>query len=190
MDPTSSQHRLVAVALLIRIGLNIKSWADRIRTLISETLVVRLPPLTEALDPDERLYVAAIWRFCAATWLCDFLAAGAAREEGGDRVRSECLEGLLTVAPSLTAALEKLLEELQRVWFDTLKPGDSMGRRLKRVFEALRKAYVAVPKEPTPDSGEIVRRLAIEPISRSGLPEKISVRAEPTGRGPALSELR
>jgi hypothetical protein len=175
---TTGADRLIAVAGLCRIGLTVKSWAERMKELMSQALITPLPQLVTLSDPDERLYAASVWRFSKVEWLPAYLGACAVREEGSDRVRGECVQGLVHLSTDLTHALETVRMELAKIWFDTQRPGDSMGRRLKRLLESLRVAVVEESANFGPDAGEALRRLLAESLEKSGRPSKQSVTTE------------
>jgi len=53
------------------------------------------------------------------------LAAAAAEEEGSEKVRLECLEGLIGLASNLSMVVKELTPPIRRTSFQTEKPGDS-----------------------------------------------------------------
>jgi hypothetical protein len=154
--------RLLAVATLLRIAALIKPWTDRIVKGITSALAEPLPPLEVMADPDDRYYIATCWRVVARPWIKTYLAAGAVREDGSERVRLECMEGVLCLSVDLEAALIELVDPLRRLHFDTEQPGDSKMKRLRRVLAAMNLVFSTTPKEPGASAGACIRRVLIE----------------------------
>jgi hypothetical protein len=67
-----------------------------------------LPPLQDIVDPDDRFYVANIWRHVDHAWIPRFLAVAAIEEEGSEKVRSECMEGIIAMTPDLATTTRNL----------------------------------------------------------------------------------
>jgi hypothetical protein len=177
-DPTVQAERIIAITTLLRIGSGVRSWRDRIAEILEKALDDPLPSLELISNPDDRLHAAGVWRFVERGWISDFLAVGAVTEDSGERIRMVCVEGLLHLSPDLTKVFDKLIVPITQLRFETRKPGDSMGRRLKRLLQALQKNYSARPIEPGVNSGENLKRLAVAAFQNSGLPESQKTRIE------------
>jgi hypothetical protein len=173
-------HRLEAAALLLRIGGLIKSWTEKIRTELGRSLDAPLPPLNSAPDPDDRYYLATCWRFADRPWTKTYLASGAVQEEGSEPVRSECIEGLLTMSGDLAETLGELCQPARRLNFDTEKPGDSKARRIRRILEALNSVYAVSPKEPGDAAGQALRKMLVDslanvpPVTKQSLTDELA----------------
>ena len=161
--------RLKSMASLIRIGSLVKTLRPRVVKELSR-INEPLPPLQDIVDPDDRFYVANIWRHVDHAWIPGFLAVAAIEEELAEKVRSECMEGLIAMTPDLATTLELLLTPLRRLDFRTEKPADSKGRRVRRIVEALRVAYELSMKDAGVVAGERLRALLIESFQQTGTP--------------------
>ena len=172
----SEMERLLAVATLQRAAASAPPIRRAIRSLTREAVTKPLPHLHELADLDDRLYAAKSWRIVPSAWPLDVLAAAAAREESGEAVRRECIEGLVELSGDVSDAISVLRKALLAVRFETKKPGDSFGRRLSRVLVAL----TAVLSEADKPVGESAGREMSELLDRGfraiGRPESPAVR--------------
>jgi hypothetical protein len=174
------ERRLVAVATLLRIAELVKAWQPRIAKALASVWTEALPPLQSAADPDDRYYLAKLWHYEEQPWFRSYLAIGAVEEEGSERVRGECMTGLVALSPDLASILDTLLTPMRRLDFGTEKPGDSKGKRLRRVLESLRNAYMAVTKDPGEAAGQKLRHLLLEAFQLTGMPSLPAVLDEVT----------
>lgn len=156
------QDRLIALSALGRLAAVAKSLSSGIAEQLGASMGDRLPPLQTMNDPDDRYYAAKVWRYGTADWMVEYLGEAAVDEESADTVREECLTGLLTRTPTLDAALAALREPVRRLRFNTQKPADSIGRRLRKVLEQLEKAATAVKAEPTGEAGKELTALVTD----------------------------
>ena len=108
--------------------------------------------------------------------MVEYLAEAAVNEESADTVREECLTGLLTRTSTLDAALAALRAPVRRLRFNTVKPADSIGRRLRKVLEKLEKAAADVKAEPTGEAGKELAALVSDAFRSNQLPESEDVR--------------
>jgi hypothetical protein len=166
----TSDQRLVAVATLLRIAGLIKSQQANVAASLTEILAEPLPPLWSATKPDDRYYVATLWRHATKPWVSSYLANGLVDEEGSERVRPECAEGLVGLCPDLASVVEMLRIPLRRLDFQTEKRGDSKGKRVRRVLGSIRTAYSSALKEPGADVGDRLRVLLAECFQQTGIP--------------------
>src|SRR5579862_9007603 len=113
-NKSDPDRRLKGMALLIRIGSLVKTLRARMVRELSE-LSEPLPSLQQIADKDHRFYVANIWRHSEHPWIPAFLAVGAVEEEGSEKVRGECMEGIVALTADLAGALETLLTPLRRL---------------------------------------------------------------------------
>jgi len=166
----NADERLTAAATLFRIAALIKPWGERIAKGLKAGLAEPLASLEAVVDPDDRYYIATCWRVVDQPWIRAYLATGAVREEGSERVRLECVEGVLSLSTDLTGALVELTDPMRRLHFDTEKPGDSKMRRLRRVLDCVNSVYSATPKEPGASAGTCVRQILVESMQNVPAP--------------------
>lgn len=82
----------------------VKPWQPRLAKALPGILSEALPPLQSASDPDDRYYIAKLWHYEEQPWFRSFLATGAVEEEVSERVRGECITGLVALSPDLASA--------------------------------------------------------------------------------------
>jgi len=145
-NPELQADRLIALAALSRIGSTVKSLRSRVAELLSTALLEPLPSLQTVSDPDSRLYIVSAWRYSRQSWWRSYLSTAAIEEDSAERVRQKCLEGLVSLSTDLGAAIGELRRPIPSLRFRTEKPGDSLGRRLRRILTALRTSFA----NPTP----------------------------------------
>jgi hypothetical protein len=135
LDPV---ERSIAVALHVKLlaTLTVKN----LERLAERNIVGRdspeLAPAETLGEPEDRRYIALAVRAGAPNWGSAWLARAAVGDEA-DTVRDVAVEGLFAVEGSLTCALARLGEALTRWSPETENPHDSVGRRLRRVADAL-----------------------------------------------------
>ena len=141
-------NRSLATANLLRIAALVRRLQEPIAKALCAEFNDPLPPLVEISDPNDRYYLACLWRYARPPWLTEFLAAASILEENSEKVRAECIEGLFSLKPTVSEVLETI-SPVFRAWHpETEKPGNSKGRRLKRIFEAARNVLSASSKDP------------------------------------------
>lgn len=113
-----------------------------------------------------------------AAWNLDALATAAAREESGEAVRKECIEGIVDLTAKIEKAVSALRKALLAVTFETKKPGDSLGRRLNRVFSALTDSLSRSHKPVGNDTGREISSLVERGFRAAGRPESPAVRVD------------
>jgi hypothetical protein len=168
----NAEDRLFALAALSRLGFLVKPQQKKIAGLLEVALVIEPSDLQLLDDPDDRYYLASVWRLTVTPWLSQYLAKAAVDEEGSDKVRLECMEGLISINPDLATVLRDLSTPLRRLSFSTEKPGDSKGKRVRRVLEGLNAVYASCAKEPGDDAGEKFKAFLIDCFVHNGLPTK------------------
>ena len=169
-DAGHPDERLLATAALLRIGGSVKPWRSRIAEFLDQSLRDPLPRLDSVLDKNDRDYIATFWRFTTPPWTQSYLATSAASEETAETVRVECVEGLLQLAPTLSSVIKELIPSIRRISIQTEKPGDSKGRRIRRLLEATCAAFAATEKDTGESVGEDIATLLTDAFMNSGPP--------------------
>lgn len=152
-NPELQADRLIALAALSRIASTVKSLRSRVSELLSTALLEPLPSLQTVSDPDSRLYIVSAWRYSRQSWWRSYLSTTAIEEDSAERVRQKCLEGLVSLSTDLGAAIGELRRPIPSLRFRTEKPGDSLGRRLRRILTALRTSFAKSDAEPSSEAG-------------------------------------
>ena len=195
-DADSERERLLAVATLKHAAASAPAIRDAVFELLSGAASRPFSDLHELADREDRRHAAQSWRDVPSAWPSEVLATAAAREESGERVRLECIEGLVARTDDddeddvgsrsrlrsgprdiagVVCALRKALEDVE---FTTKKPGDSMGHRLTRILIALNTALGGANKRVGEDSGREIGLLVVRPFRALGRPETPKVRKE------------
>ena len=172
-------NRSLATANLLRVAAIIRRLQEPITEALAE-FNDPLPSLVEVSDPNDRYYLACLWRYAKPPWLTEFLAAGSILEENSEKVRAECVAGLFSLNPRVSEVLETM-SPVFRAWQpETEKPGNSKGRRLRRVLEAAKNVLSASSKDPGLTAGLAVRDLLRSAFGKLDAPESFAVRDEVT----------
>ena len=175
----SERDRLLAVAILARIGRIVKPVHKQMNQLLSKAFAEPLPPLDLLDDPDDRFAVISAWRFAPAEWWAAYLATAAVEQENtAERMRSESIQGLLALASDLVSAIGQLRAALLRLRFDTADPATSTGRRLHRILSTLRTFYSQEPIEPGQNAGVVFAKWVNETFRSVGPPTDSETRTE------------
>ena len=131
-------QRLTAIAALERAAAVSKPLRPVVDDLLRQVVAEPLSDLHALKDADDRLYAVRSWRAVRnGERYLDLLATAAVREEMGEAIRKECVEGVVELSTDLAAALDRLRSALVAIEFPTKKPGDSLGRRLKRLLQVM-----------------------------------------------------
>ena len=169
--------RLTAIATLERSAAVSKPLRPVVDELLRRAVVEPLENLHALKDADDRLYAARSWRAVRnGEWYLDLLATAAVREEMGEAIRKECVEGVVELSTDVTAALDRLRAALVEMKFPTKKPGDSLGRRLKRLLQVVADTLA---KSHPPVGQQVGRALALfveRTVRVHGRPESVAVR--------------
>lgn len=169
--------RLTAIATLERSAAVSKPLRPVVDELLRRAVVEPLENLHALKDADDRLYAARSWRAVRNGELyLDLLATAAVREEMGEAIRKECVEGVVELSTDVTAALDMLRAALVEMKFPTKKPGDSLGRRLKRILQVVADTLA---KSHRPVGQRVGRALALfveRTVRVHGRPESVAVR--------------
>ena len=169
--------RLTAIATLERSAAVSKPLRPVVDELLRRAVVEPLDNLHALKDADDRLYAARSWRAVRnGEWYLDLLATAAVREEMGEAIRKECVEGVVELSTDVTSALDRLRAALVEMKFPTKKPGDSLGRRLKRLLQVVADTLA---KSHRPVGQQVGRALALfveRTVRVHGRPESVAVR--------------
>lgn len=176
-DGAEDRDRLLALATLQRAAASAPSIRGAVKSMMRDAAARPLSNLHELPDVDDRLYAAKSWRVVPSVWRLDVLAQAAAREESGEAARRECVEGVVALADDVAEALSVLRKALLAIRFETKKPGDSLGRRLSRVFGALTAVLAGAEKPVGENAGREISELLDRGFRVIGRPESATVRA-------------
>ena len=180
-------ERLTAIATLERAAAVSKPLRPVVDDLLRRAVVEPLADLHALKDADDRLYAVRSWRAVRkGEWYLDLLATAAVREELGEAVRKECIAGVVELSPHVAAALDRLRSALVAMKFATKNPGDSFGRRLKRLLQVVSDT---LSKSHQPVGQHVGRALSqfIERGARAhGRPESAAVKTGVVERTAAL----
>ena len=174
-DASSGTERLLTVAALLRAAATAPAVRSRVKSLLADAVVGPLSNLHEVADVRDRLYAAKSWRTVRDAWSVKDLAEAAAREESGEAVRRECIEGAFDLADTFGDAIAALTKALLAVTFKTKRPGDSLGRRLNRVLAASTEAVSNSHKSVGENAGREISRLLDMGFRATGVPESPKV---------------
>ena len=175
-DAASEPDRLLTVAALQHAAATAPPVRPLVESLLSNAVAGPLSKLYELPEVRDRLYAAKSWRVVPEAWCLDDLAAGAAREESGEAVRKECIEGMFELAGQTEEAIAALRKALLALKFETKKPSDSFGRRLIRVLAASTDAISRSDKPVGENAGREVSRLLSHGFRATGRPDSPAVR--------------
>lgn len=174
-EASSGAERLLTVAALLRAAAAARTVRPRVEALLTDAVVEPLSNLHELSDVRDRRYAAKSWRTVPKAWSVEDLAEAAAREESGEAVRKECIEGVFGLAHEFDEAIAALTKALLAVTFKTKRPGDSLGRRLNRVLAASTDAISSSHKPVGQNAGREIGRLLELGFRAAGLPESTKV---------------
>lgn len=174
-DASSGTERLLTVAALLRAAATARTVRSRVEVLLADAVAEPLSKLYELADVRDRLYAAKSWRTVRDAWSVKDLAEAAAREESGEAVRRECIEGAFEFADTFEEAIAALTKALLAVTFKTKRRGDSLGRRLNRVLAASTGAISSSHKPVGEKAGTEISRLLDVGFRETGLPESPKV---------------
>jgi hypothetical protein len=174
-DPGLQTERLIALAALSRIASTVKSLRSRVSELLSTALLEPLPSLQAISDPDSRFYIVSAWRFSQQSWWKGYLSTAAIEEDSAERIRQKCLEGLIALSSDLGTAIGELRGPVASLRFRTEKPGDSLGRRLRRVLTALRTSFAKSDTEPGSEAGVELAEMLKNCFRSSGKPTEARI---------------
>ena len=186
-DAASETDRLLTVAALQHAAATAPSIRTRIESLVRNAVSGPISKLHELPEAHDRLYAAKSWRIVPNAWCLDDLATAAAREESGEAVRKECIEGVFELAGEIEEAISALRRALLALRFETKKPGDSLGRRLNRVLAALTDAISRSHKPVGENVGREVSYLLDQGFRASGRPQSPAVRTDVVEQVAALT---
>ena len=173
----SEADRLLTVAALQHAAATAPSIRPHVESLLRKAVAGPLSKLHELQEVRDRLYAVKSWRVVPDAWCVDDLAAAAAREESGEAVRKECIEGIFELAAELAEAIAALRKALLALKFDTKKPSDSLGRRLNRVLAASTEAISRSHKPVGENAGRELSRLLDGGFRATGHPDSPTVRS-------------
>ena len=171
---------LIAAATLERAAAVVKTLRPQTNELLQKSITTQLPDLHELDDGNDRQYAARTWRAVRSSWYIDYLAKAAVREESGENIRKECLEGVITLAEDVSAALGALQQAFMITRFETKHPGDSAGRRFKRVLGHFTTILMESHKSMGQDVGRRLSLLVRRTFRKTGIPENSDIKSEVT----------
>ena len=176
-DPHGS---LIAAATLERAAAVVKTLRPQVNELLQRSITTQLDDLNQLKDRNDRQYAARTWRAVRSSWYVDYLAKAAVREESGENIRKECLEGVIALSEDVSAALHALRQAFTFTKFETKKPGDSVGRRVKRVLGLFTAILLESHKPLGEDVGRELSLLVRRAIRDTGIPQSIAIKRDVT----------
>ena len=177
-DAEQDTDRLLGVAALLHAAAAAPSIRTSVESLLRNAVTGPLSKLHELPDVHDRLYAARSWRVVPAAWNLEALATAAAREESGEAVRKVCIDGAVGLAATIEEAASALRKALLAITFETKKPGDSLARRLNRVFAALTDSLSRSHKPVGSEIGREISSLVERGFRAAGRPESPAVRVD------------
>ena len=179
-DSNDTHEPLIAAATLERAAAVVKTLRPRINALLRKSITTQPADLHQLKDRNDRQYAARTWRAVRSSWYVDYLAKAAVREESGENTRKECLEGVIALAEDVSAALSALQQAFIFTRFETKKPGDSVGRRLKRVLGLFTAILLESHKPLGRDVGRELSLLVRRTFRDTGLPQSSVIKHDVT----------
>lgn len=176
----SDEHRLLAIAELIRAGQMVKKLQARIRHAIEPTFASPIPSCSLLKDADDRLNVARACSMMNADWLPIYLAQAIAEEEAGEKARAELMAALMQRVSSVSQALGLMAESFLTVRSETESPGESMAKRLTRTLAAFRSQLLTSLVEAGDDVGKRLDGMIRDALRNSGRPQEEKTQLELT----------
>jgi hypothetical protein len=177
---SSDEHRLLAIAELIRAGQMVKKLQARIRHIIEPTFASPIPSCRLLKDADDRLNVARACSMMNADWLPIYLAQAIAEEEAGEKARTELMAALMQRVSSVSQALGLMAESFLTVRSETESPGESMAKRLTRTLAAFRSQLLISLVEAGEDVGKRLDGMIRDALRNSGRPQEEKTQLELT----------
>ena len=170
-------QRLTAIAALERAAAVSKPLRPVVDDLLRQVVADPLEDLHVLKDADERLYAVRSWRAVRSGELyLDLLATAAVREEMGEAIRKECIEGVVELSTDLVAALDRLRSALVELTFATKKPGDSLGRRLKRLLQVIAATLSRTHRPMGQEAGRALGLFVERSVRAHGRPQSAGVK--------------
>ena len=179
-DGNEGHEPLLAAATLERAAAVVKRLRPQIDELLQQSITDQLPDLHQLKDRNDRQYAARTWRAVRSPWYVDYLAKAAVQEESGENIRKECLEGVITLSADISAALSTLQQAFKVTNFETKKPGDSVGRRLKRILELFTTILLESHKPLGDNVARALSLLVRRAFHDTGLPRSIVIKRDVT----------
>ena len=170
-------ERLHALAALGRVWSSVKQQRPHVTDLLASASIAEPAPVQRLPDPDERAYAAHAARFLTASWVPRFASSAAVNEESGEDARKASIGTLLVSTSDLALALMQLRERLGALSFQTERPADSMGRRIRRIFSALHEE-MGTQRLPAEGAGSALGGLIHDSFRRLGPPPTAAIRRE------------
>ncbi len=168
--------RLLALSAIGRLWSSCKSLRVHLEAALSSGEFAEPAPLLSLDDSDDREYAAEALRLLHQPWVPRFAATAAVREESAEKARRACIEAMLASTGDLAAVLSLLSERLAGVSFETERPSDSIGRRVKRVLNRLHDRIALHPRLRADGAGAALGTMLYESFRRAGQPATHDVR--------------
>lgn len=161
---------LRSVAALARIG-NVKSLRNNVTDRLLQVFEKPLPALSILKDLDDRYYIATALHHSTQNWVISYAATGIIEEKQGEKLRQELGAVLFKKATTLAQIFNLLAVSLQQFKPDTKNPGDSVVKRLERVFAVIQPQAVSVLIEPGLDAGQCLQNMLRAAFAGANSPE-------------------
>jgi len=171
-NETAPEHRLLAIAELVRIGQVVKKWLPKTLDALLPMFEHPLPLALHLKDADDRLNVARACSMMKAEWLPKYLAQNIAQEDQGEKARAELMSALFVQVNSVSDVLELLEDAFGILNIETESPADSMARRLTRTLTALRPTLVNSLIEAGESPGIRLEKLLRTAFRKHGHPQE------------------
>ena len=176
----SDEHRLLAIAELIRAGQMVKKLQVRLRQIIEPAFASPLPPCSLLKEADDRLNVARACSMMNADWLPIYLAQAIVEEEAGEKARTELMAALMQRVGSISQVLSLMAESFLAVRPETESPGESMAKRLTRTLAVFRSQLLTSLVEAGEDVGKKFDGMIRDALRNSGRPQEEKTQLELT----------
>jgi hypothetical protein len=140
-EAAEPEIQLLAISLIERIAFVVKSKRKELHKIIDETINSTIPNLLLLKEPTDRFYVATSLSRRKEEWVVEY-AAKIAVEETADKVRQVAISIIFKNASELQDVFYRLSPPLKELLPATEAPGNSAGKRLKRIIAVIRPELV------------------------------------------------
>ena len=162
---------LLSLAILSRVANRIKPYKEGLKPQINAILRNAPPPLSILDEAEDRAYVAQSLRYWATgDWIVSYVALCIVNEETGEKVRSELIRTLFCESQDLTIAFKEIQRQLVSWEPKTESPGDSVARRLKRIFSSMRREILSIEKPSGSEIGTAINSIIVDSFRKTDPP--------------------
>lgn len=158
INAPTADDRLKAVAALARIA-SVKSLTNNVIKRLSQIFEQPLPALSILKDTDDRYYVATALHHATQDWVASYAAIAIVEERKSEKPRQELGAVLFKKTATLAQIFHFLALAFQQFKPDTKNSGDSVVKRLERVFAAIRPQVVSALTEPGLNAGQCLQEM-------------------------------